>query len=50
MGICRAGPSNNFVPSEKGSGPGGSVSKVMKVPIRVYTNVVGMSLCLWWLI
>ncbi|KAJ3893392.1 Rgp1-domain-containing protein [Lentinula edodes] len=40
VGICRAGPSNNFVPSEKGSGPGGSVSKVMKVPIRVYTNVV----------
>ncbi|KAJ3918996.1 Rgp1-domain-containing protein [Lentinula edodes] len=40
VGICRAGLSNNFVPSEKGSGPGGSVSKVMKVPIRVYTNVV----------
>lgn len=25
----------------QGKGPGGSVSKVMKVPIRVYTNVVG---------
>ncbi|KAJ3982973.1 Rgp1-domain-containing protein [Lentinula detonsa] len=40
VGICRAGPSNNFAPSVKGSGSGGSVSKVMKVPIRVYTNVI----------
>ncbi|KAJ3783365.1 Rgp1-domain-containing protein [Lentinula aff. detonsa] len=40
VGICRAGPNNNFAPSVKGSGSGGSVSKVMKVPIRVYTNVI----------
>ncbi|KAJ3996375.1 Rgp1-domain-containing protein [Lentinula boryana] len=40
VGICRAGPSNNFAPSVKDSGSGGSVSKVMKVPIRVYTNVI----------
>ncbi|KAJ4485253.1 Rgp1-domain-containing protein [Lentinula aciculospora] len=40
VGICRAGTGNNFVPSGKGLGPGGSVSKVMKVPIRLYTNVV----------
>ncbi|KAJ3765678.1 Rgp1-domain-containing protein [Lentinula raphanica] len=41
VGICRAGANNNFEPPLKGSvGSGGSVSKVMKVPIRVYTNVV----------
>ncbi|KAJ3839772.1 Rgp1-domain-containing protein [Lentinula raphanica] len=41
VGICRAGANHNFEPPLKGSvGSGGSVSKVMKVPIRVYTNVV----------
>ncbi|KAE9404371.1 Rgp1-domain-containing protein [Gymnopus androsaceus JB14] len=49
VGICRSssdgasvnGDSLSSAPaSAKGKGPGGSVSKVMKVPIRVYTNVV----------
>ncbi|KIK65894.1 hypothetical protein GYMLUDRAFT_70155 [Collybiopsis luxurians FD-317 M1] len=42
VGICRSGSGNHFsVPGKGGGGgPGGSMSKVMKVPIRMYTNVV----------
>lgn len=42
VGTCRAGSG-----SAGGSGTG-SISRVMKVPIRVYTNVVGGSIPLFW--
>ncbi|KAF5385589.1 hypothetical protein D9757_006750 [Collybiopsis confluens] len=49
VGICRAGNAGastggssgaTMAGRKGGAGPGGSVSKVMKVPIRVYTNVI----------
>ncbi|KAJ2915635.1 hypothetical protein MD484_g4759, partial [Candolleomyces efflorescens] len=40
VGLCRSSPSGPFTPSTNGNAGTVNVSKLMKVPIRVYNNVV----------
>ena len=57
VGVCRAAPTPILGTGyasygTPGGGKGGSTSRVMRIPIRVYNNVVGETFFFfggWWL-